>query len=48
MTNSNESYYVNGIMNDVLQGTVYTALMDARRGEVRGWMRECPDPCWPW
>ncbi|XP_050714635.1 acid ceramidase-like isoform X2 [Eriocheir sinensis] len=30
------------------KGTVYTALMDVRSGEVHAWRRACPDPCWPW
>ncbi|XP_042226882.1 acid ceramidase-like isoform X2 [Homarus americanus] len=28
--------------------TVYTALMQASSGQVHGWIRQCPDPCWPW
>ncbi|XP_069167810.1 acid ceramidase isoform X2 [Procambarus clarkii] len=28
--------------------TVYTALMEVRSGELQGWTRQCPDPCWPW
>nr|XP_053635847.1 acid ceramidase-like [Cherax quadricarinatus] len=28
--------------------TVYTSVMDVRSGQLQGWIRQCPDPCWPW
>lgn len=28
--------------------TTYTTLMSAGDGSIVSWLRDCPDPCWPW
>lgn len=28
--------------------TTYTTLMSAEDGFLASWLRDCPDPCWPW
>ncbi|KAA0199415.1 hypothetical protein HAZT_HAZT010532 [Hyalella azteca] len=28
--------------------TTYTTLMSAKQGYIKTWVRQCPDPCWPW
>ncbi|XP_076067426.1 acid ceramidase-like [Oratosquilla oratoria] len=28
--------------------TTYTSLMQAGDGKINTWLRNCPDPCWPW